>query len=269
MKILIKDIRTLEDTLLFQDNGTVQKDIFDILENESLTLSEWMAYKPDYIENKRWEKMKSLKNKSDKLRSLASGYLLNKMCMELGIVHSEYGHTDKGKPYLIGQEQLAFNISHSGDYVVLGYQINTQVIGKKNLQESKECDYGSEKCAQEVENGQKYHTIGIDIQRIRTMRDGMQRRILNEKEYLQEIVTPEEETRYLNRIWAIKESYVKMTGDGLSYDFRKIRVDFENHRIMTDDADVAFFAEYEVLEGYMIAVCSKEVINIKGNVTWK
>ena len=68
----------------------------------------------------------------------------------------------------------------------------------------------------------------------------------------------EDEKLLLNRIWAIKESYVKMTGEGLGHDFRKICVDLKEH-IVTDEngGSVAFF-EPEIPDDYVMSVIIKE-----------
>lgn len=180
--------------------------------------------KPHYISVERWEKIKTLKGAADRKRSLTAGYLLHLMCRELHIENPSYGYSNKGKPYLIGHGDISYNISHSGDYAVLAYQ------------ESKE-------------------PVGIDIQQIRPLRGNIKKRILHEAEELPGQLSKEEEMVYLNRIWSIKESYVKMLGDGLAYDFRNIYIDFENRRIMTENRESAFFAEADQLSGYALAAC--------------
>ena len=58
--------------------------------------------------------------------------------------------------------------------------------------------------------------VGVDIEVRRKIRPAMARRIL----------APDEEALDgdLLRTWVLKEAYVKMTGEGLGLDFRKIRV---------------------------------------------
>lgn len=208
MKVLIKKITTIEDACFCDkaddDSGSMEK--------------------PDYISDSRWEKLQCLKNTADKRRSLTAGYLLHQMCKEMHIANPSYGYSEKGKPYLTGHDDISFNISHSGDYVVLAYQ-----KGKE--------------------------PVGIDIQQIRSIRDSMKKRILHEQEQIPEYIS-KEETKFLNRIWAVKESYVKMTGDGLTYDLRNVYVDFENRRIIDKDTECAVFIEKEPLPGYVMAVCT-------------
>ena len=187
--------------------------------------------RPFFVDEFRWKKMQSIKEKNDKMRSLASAYLLNTMCEKIGINSPEYGCKEKGKPYLKGHEEIAFNISHSGDYAVLVY--NMQGVN------------------------------GIDIQQIRTLKEGMKKRILNQNEVVPDGFTIEEENVYLNRIWCIKESYVKMTGEGLALDFRRIQIDFLEHQILEDGIVKGYFKEDMSLPGYVMAVCNAEAFDME------
>lgn len=183
---------------------------------------EWKVKNTD---KKRWEKIASIKQEADKKRSYASFYLLQKMCKRINIVNPVYGYQINGKPYLLNEEVVAFNISHSGDYAVLAYQ-------KKN------------------------EPLGIDIQQIRPMRNGMERRVLFEGESMPEGLEQEERNQCLTRIWAIKESYVKMTGEGLACDFRNLYIDFERKIIRAKDGKTARFMEWEWNHDYVIALCT-------------
>lgn len=227
IKILIKNIHSL-DTFLFLEG------------------------KPYYMDDIRWEKMQRLRMEKDKLRSLASGYLLNKMCKELAIPEVEYGYEKNGKPYIQGQKQLAFNLSHSGDYAVLAYSGECQALEMDDIGKA----LGASSLTQ---------SIGIDIQQIRPMREGMKKRILHEKEQVPSGLSLEEETLYLNRIWSIKESYVKMTGDGLSLDFRNIYIDFEEGCVKAEQRPIAFFMEDNSLPGYTMAVCFSQQFRVEIN----
>lgn len=197
MKILIKNINSIE----------------------SLPLK-----KPDWMEDKRWDKIPELKAQADKKRSFVSAYLLDSMCRDLEIANPVYGYTENGKPFLCSAD-CAFNISHSGDYVVLAYHTNP----------------GS---------------VGVDVQKIRPMREGMERRLLHEKEYSHLPDDSDSRKHYLNSLWAVKESFVKMTGEGLSRDLRSIYVDFEAGTAMGEDGAIACFSVWEWKEDYYLAVCT-------------
>lgn len=178
--------------------------------------------RPDWMEEKRWNSIQKSKSEADKKRSFASACLLDFMCRDLEIDNPIYEYTEKGKPFLNGWE-YAFNLSHSGDYAVLAYH-------------------------------QSNEPLGVDIQKVRPMREGMEKRILHEKENVP--VENEERLRCLNRLWAVKESFVKMTGEGLARDFRTIHVDFENGTVWIEEDRKAEFSAWEWKEEYYIAMCS-------------
>lgn len=180
--------------------------------------------KPDYIEDGRWKNIQKLKSESDKKRSLASGYLLDYMCKDLEIEYPDYAYVQNGKP-ILKDRACAFNLSHSGDYVVIAYH------------KAKE-------------------PIGVDIQKVRPMREGMEKRILHEKETGKVNESVNERIHYMNCLWTIKESFVKMTGEGLSRDFRTVYVDFENGTVMAEDGSRAKFSIWEWEDDYFLSVCS-------------
>jgi len=180
--------------------------------------------RPDWMEQMRWERLSSIKANADKKRSLAAGYLLDYMCRDMGLDNSGYVYSGNGKPYF-ADAVCAFNLSHSGDYALLAYH------GTKE-------------------------PVGVDIQKIRTMRDGMEKRILHEDEKKFLSGDSEWRNRYLNRIWSVKESFVKMTGEGLARDFRTVYTDFENGTVATEDGISAYFRLREWKEDYYLSICS-------------
>ena len=194
-----------------------------IVWKDTRTIGEIPLIKPDCIEQKRWESMQDLRAEADKKRSLASGYLLDYMCRDLQVANPVYEYTKRGKPVLKDAE-CAFNISHSGDYAVIAYQ-------------------------------PKGEELGADIQKIRPMRDGMERRLLHEKEKMFLPEGEEERLCYLNRLWTVKESFVKMTGEGLLRDFRTICVDFENGIAISDEGKSAYFTVWDWKDDYYFSVC--------------
>ena len=198
-----------------------------LIEPISSIHDEELKSKPYYVTAERWEKVLRIRPLEDKKRSLLAGKLLYQMCKEYGIENPVYGAIENGKPMLISHPQIAFNLSHSGEFVVLAYT-------------------------------EKAETIGVDIQQIRSVSDGVKKRILHEKEFLLLDREKEMENIFLNRIWAIKESYVKMTGEGLSHDFRKLCIDFESRTVKDENGRIACYEELKVPDGYVAAVTIKE-----------
>lgn len=200
-----------------------------------------LQVKPEYVTDERWEKVLRIKPLEDKKRSLLAGKLLYQMCETCGIKEPVYGTVGSGKPVLSSHPQLVFSLSHSGEYVTLVYDEGVKAIG-------------------------------VDIQQIREVSEGVKKRILHEKEWMyfpntggQKEVSiketdeiPTMENLLLNRIWAIKESYVKMTGEGLSHDFRKLCIDFEESTVTDEKGNRVFFEEIEAPDGYVAAVTIDE-----------
>lgn len=191
-----------------------------LIAHTALAEEEILQNKPDYITEARWKIITGLRSLEDKKRSLLAGKLLYRMQEACGIQNPVYGTEKNGKPVLLSHPQWAFNISHSGEYVVLAY--------KKNIR-----------------------SIGVDIQQIKEFSEGAKKRILHEKErfYFQNGNRED-----INRIWAIKESYVKMTGVGLSCDFRDLYIDFTNKTVTDKEGKRVPFRELAVPKGYVAAV---------------
>ena len=103
-----------------------------------------------------------------------------------------FGKTKKGKPYLKWPEKWHFNISHSGDWVCCA--------------------------AADI-------PVGIDVERVNRVERGVLEMCLTPEERdaltvcvggtKQDDPSPEEAGQFI-RIWTMKESYLKMTGEGLT-----------------------------------------------------
>lgn len=94
--------------------------------------------------------------------------------------------------------------------------------------------------------------VGCDVEKIKSIPEGVAERFFhsNEKVYADE---------KFFRLWTIKESYVKMTGEGMHLPMSEFEVCFgENVSIMRDgEKQKCFIKEYHI-PGYQVAVCSEE-----------
>lgn len=96
-----------------------------------------------------------------------------------------------GKPFVPGDPDFHFNISHSGGYLAL--------------------------CTS------RQSEVGIDLQEIRPLSAGLEkitRRFYSPSEYayLQKITDPAEKELTFFRLWSVKEAYLKYKGTGLRGD---------------------------------------------------
>ena len=104
---------------------------------------------------------------------------------EVGTVPG-FQKTASGKPFFQGEHMPFFNLSHSGAFV--GCALHNR-------------------------------EIGLDIQKITVPRDSLIRRVCTQEE-----LASLKSSRDFCRIWAMKESAVKLTGEGIAGNFREILI---------------------------------------------
>lgn len=135
----------------------------------------------------------------------------------------EYG--ENGKPYLKDSENCYVNLSHSGDFVICA--VSDREVGA-DIQQIKE------------ETGAKIAA------RFCTQA---------EQEWLQQ--QPEQDRRScFYRLWAAKESYIKLTGKGMKQNFCSFTAD-PDKKMVTDHekGTEAVLTEITGIPGYAICMC--------------
>lgn len=133
-------------------------------------VKENLSYISSFVDEKRKKKAERYVHEKDQLLSFGAGYLLKRFLPD-----GEIEEMENGKPYL--EKGPFFNISHSGEYVVLA------------IHPTKE--------------------VGIDIEKIDENRVGTIRFVLNEEE------KKIKDTTTLFQIWSNKESLAKCLSTGL------------------------------------------------------
>ena len=137
----------------------------------------------------------------------------------------QFNYGPKGKPELIAEQRsqtgIEFNLSHSGDYLLIGVIIS------------------------EEENVQ----LGVDIEHARTSTDIDP--ILNHYFSAQEVTALLELPKALQRqrffdLWALKESYIKATGQGLAKSLKSFGFDLSEAKsgsllIQTTDPELCLY----------------------------
>ncbi len=171
------------------------------------------------IKEKRQVRILEHCQKKDRCRSLAASLLLKKALEEEGICYEETCFTKEqgGKPKLL-QNGLFFNLAHAQEMAVC-------VISDQQ--------------------------VGVDVERRDRLEGKEQSRKL---QIAKKILTPEEwklwekagcQTEELISVWTKKESYVKMTGKGLTEKLTTV-----------DTLSNAFYQQILVDDGYVISVCT-------------
>jgi len=97
--------------------------------------------------------------------------------------------------------------------------------------------------------------IGVDIEQPRKVSKRAIERSCSKKELEQLKNVTNIETEFL-KYWTLKESYVKMTGDGMSFPFSEVEFEIkqiQNGTKITSNQE-GFFAQY-VINGGILAIC--------------
>ena len=119
-----------------------------------------------------------------RLQSLAAYHLLKEMLRQQGISLPAIETDPQGKPFFPERPELHFNLSHSGDMAA---------------------------CALGV------HPMGVDIQQYGGLRPAVARRCFSASEltWYESQTDPAEKERIFYQLWALKESFSKLTGQGI------------------------------------------------------
>lgn len=183
------------------------------------------------VTEERYKKMQKYRFPIDKIRSLFAEvlvrYALKKhFAMEgadIAIDTNEYG-----KPYLKDVENVYFNVSHSGDWVV---------------------------CAVSDQ------PVGVDVEQIKKNSFEIADRFFSEKE-AKAIQESEVGQELFYKYWTLKESYVKAEGKGMSipFDSFAFTIDGEDISLEVEESpcDTYQFQVYKIDEGTFAATCSHE-----------
>lgn len=188
------------------------------------------------VSEQRKEKARKYSSGKDRRLSLTAELLLKKALSDRGLfpadLHYEYGKN--GKPALSGLPEFFFSISHSGDYVMLSVSRSE---------------------------------TGCDIEKIRDMDLSVAKRFFHPEEYAHICsVPPAERTELFFRYWTLKESFLKLTGEGLRLPMRSFRIDLSQPDIPAElffRDKTYYFHEPELCEGYFCTVGTSETVRLE------
>ncbi len=162
----------------------------------------------------------------DRKRCLGAGLLLNKVLPRYGVLPANVRIRADGKPELDG---VFFNLSHSGNIVICA-------VSEKE--------------------------IGCDIEKVEKTPEGVSERFFcpSETAYIQAGIGSERDNRFF-RIWTMKESYIKMTGEGMNLSFECFEFlidDFKKVKVCRKGNILScHIMEYDI-PGYKTTVCAEE-----------
>lgn len=182
----------------------------------------------------RQEYVSKFRRTSDYQRSVLGDALAHRMLrdklgrerMNMEIIRNAYG-----KPFLKDHDNLHFNVSHSGQWVV--------------------CAVG-------------YKPVGIDVEKMENIDMDIAKRYFHKTEFNALLNCPPSERlfRFFD-LWTLKESYIKAVGKGLhlpldSFVMERQDGEWEWAPVVGENGGTYYFKQYALEEGYKLSVCSMD-----------
>ncbi len=198
----------------------------------------------NYISHEKQARIKRFYHYDDLKRSLLAEILVRwQICKKLGISNREiaFETNQYGKPYLKDIKDYHFNVSHSGDWVIMA-QHNTP--------------------------------IGVDVEQIKPMEMNIAKRFFSEREYNDLMDKAEsQQLSYFFQLWSLKESFIKAIGKGLSMplDSFSFSINNEGKKITLYPEEIYtnyYFKMYNIDPCYKMALCTNDENAIPDEVSF-
>ncbi|MBO7252222.1 MAG: 4'-phosphopantetheinyl transferase superfamily protein [Oscillospiraceae bacterium] len=172
----------------------------------------------------RIQRIVSCKIERNRKQLAGAGLLLEHALQQQGIRSRNLTYGSNGKPELEG---ICFNLSHSQSVAICAVSSNA---------------------------------VGCDIEFLRPMRSDIARRFFTGEEcaYLNSFQGANREAEIF-RMWTLKESYLKFTGEGLQLSLNRFSIHIGDPITVSRDSCVCpcWLKEYTI-PGYRVAVCAQE-----------
>ena len=141
----------------------------------------------------RRTKVLAFKHEQGRKLSAAAYMLLCKALREEYGIHEPpvFDYSEHGKPSIVGHPEIYFNLSHCRSVAA--------------------CVVSSS-------------PVGVDVEEVREFKDSLARHVLNDDEYAM-VSSSSQPAREFIRLWTMKESYLKLTGDGITRDLKSVLAD--------------------------------------------
>ncbi|WP_145035250.1 4'-phosphopantetheinyl transferase superfamily protein [Paenibacillus sp. Y412MC10] len=217
----------------FNENHTSAVEVYAIRNSDHIRDETFRALfqtlSPD-----RQEYVSKFRRASDYQRSVLGDALAHRMLRDklgrertnMEIIRNAYG-----KPFLKDHDNLHFNVSHSGQWVV--------------------CAVG-------------YEPLGIDVEKMENIDMDIAKRYFHKTEFNALLNCPPSErlSRFFD-LWTLKESYIKAVGKGLhlpldSFVMERQGGEWEWAPVVGENGGTYYFKQYALEEGYKLSVCSMD-----------
>ncbi|MCD7824609.1 MAG: 4'-phosphopantetheinyl transferase superfamily protein [Clostridiaceae bacterium] len=181
------------------------------------------------VTDERKKKVDSLCLPRDKRLSLGAELILlhGLRARNINSTEIKYRYGEKGKPYLVGESGVYFNLSHADEMVI---------------------------CAV------SFLEIGCDVEKITNLKGEIARRFFDGREYewIADQKTEMLQREMFFRLWTLKESFIKATGRGLSQPMNSFCIRFNREGLLENlkyQNETYYFQEINLCENYKCAVC--------------
>lgn len=154
----------------------------------------------------RYNKVQSLKNEEDKVRSLAAGLLLNYATKDF-LTGKEENSNRTSAP--INIDVVTLIDSYNPEY---DYEIETIMNGKPVYKDYRNINFSLSHSGEYALCGIGNNPVGIDIEGNRKINFRVSERFFSDKE---KTWIGKDEDRFF-RMWTLKEAYAKLTGEGIA-----------------------------------------------------
>ncbi len=170
----------------------------------------------------------------DRQLSLGAEILLKHSLTKIGICDPIISVGKYGKPCLSNYPHIHFNLSHSRDYVVCAVSDSP---------------------------------VGVDVEHIHGMEDDVAKHYFSGSEY--EYILKNNKKEAFFELWVLKESYMKMTGQGFHLDLNEFAIEIDDEiRVRDVNSSLSNVQSSDCKLGcwcvvggeYMLGVCSKSKI---------
>ena len=164
----------------------------------------------------------------DKRLSVAAGALLQYALQMENVRGLAIEVTSNGKPYLVGEERLYFNLSHSEEMVMCA-------IAEKE--------------------------VGCDVEKKTVLNRRLAEYVMTEYELdrIYGFESDTEQQKMFFRLWTLKESYMKATGLGIRLEPKSFGMIARKDKVKVTppvDEREFYFKEYFLDDGYCYSCCS-------------
>lgn len=187
--------------------------------------------------NSRKNKILSYARKEKRIQSYGASLLLQRILHEHGKSLEDIFYGAHGKPLT---DDLFFSISHSGNRVMC--VVSSQMVG---------CD---------IEKINEGENLEHRLEKIA-------KRFFSKREVQELEDAQEERKKMFYRIWTMKESYVKMTGEGLTIPLDCMEFDWNGKGQVYRNGELCQCTVHTwEMDGYRMSVCGEEeLIEIRKN----